>query len=136
MVFGVVAGAIALYEERTLFVMEALYHDGSGAVQGRLRSAINILFRLVIIAIAGIWLWIFSDLIWFYLHRVVPEVIDVFTPGGRKVGPINLFTLFGGGVVGPGLALAAIVLAAANKYLALAALSAVASYFFLVTSCC
>jgi hypothetical protein len=136
MILGVVAGVIALYEKRTVFVMGALHRDESGAVQGRLRSAMKILFRLVIIAYVGTQLWIFSDLIWFYLHRLVPEVIDVLTPGGRKVEPIELFALFGGGVVGPGLALAAILLAAANKYLALAALSAVASYFFLITSCC
>jgi hypothetical protein len=42
-----------------------------------------------------------------------------------------VFALFGGGIVGPGLALAAILLAAANKYLALAAFSAVASHFLL-----
>ncbi len=136
MVLGIVVGAKALYEKRTLFVMEAPHRDESGAVQGRLRSAINIFFRLVIIAIVGSWLLAFSDIIWFWLHRLVPEVINVFTPGGRKVEPIIRFATFGGGVVGPGLALATIVLAAANKYLALAALSAVASYFFLIQSCC
>ena len=131
MVLGVVAGAIALYEKRTVFVI-ALHRDESGAIRGRLRPAINILFRLVIIIIVGIHLWVFSDLIWNCLHRLVPQVIAGFTPGGRKAEPIVVFALFGGGIVGPGLALAAILLAAANKYLALAAFSAVASHFLLL----
>ena len=104
MVLGIVVGGKALYEKRTLFVMEAPHRDKSGAVQGRLRSAINVFFQLVIIAIVGSWLLAFSDIIWFWLHRLVPEVINVFTPGGRKVEPIIRFATFGGGVVGPGLA--------------------------------
>jgi hypothetical protein len=46
--------------------------------------------------------------------------------------PVNLFTL-AGGVFGPGFAIAAIVLAAANKHLPLAALSSVLAIVILVT---
>ncbi|HEY1475746.1 MAG TPA: hypothetical protein VGF53_16845 [Pseudolabrys sp.] len=137
MVSGIVIGAIALYEKRTVFVIGALHRDESGAVHGRLRSAINILFRLAIIAFVGLLLWTTSDIIWFWLHRLVriAEGREVFTLGWRKIVPLDLFTLFGG-VLLPGSALAAIVLAAANKYLALAVLSAIASYFLISFSCC
>src|SRR5262249_37802279 len=114
-----------------------LRRDESGVVHGRLRLAINILFRLAIIAFVSLLLWTTSDIIWFWLHRLVriAEGRDVFTLGLSKIVPLDLFTLFGG-VLLPGFALAGIVLAAANKYLALAALSAVASYFFFMYSCC
>ena len=137
MVSGIVVGAIALYEKRTVFVILALHRDESGAVHGRLRLAINTLFRLAIIAFVGLLLWTTSGIIWFWLHRLVriAEGRDVFTLGWRKIVPLDLFMLFGG-VLLPGFALAAIVLAAANKYLTLAALSAVASYFFFMYSCC
>lgn len=136
MVFDIVAGALALYEKRTVFVMPTLHRDKSGAraVLGRLRAAINILFRLAIIGYLGFGLWTFSDIIWFYLHQLVLHIIDVFAPGATKLRPIALFTILGGSLVGPGHALAAIVLAAANKYLALAVLSIGVAYFFLVTS--
>jgi hypothetical protein len=64
--------------------------------------------RLIIIAVAGFGMWEFSDLILMEMHDLAR--------------PFNLFTL-AGGVFGPGFAIAAIVLAAANKHLPLAALS-------------
>lgn len=136
MVFEIVVGAIALYEKRTVFVMPTLRRDKSGAraVLGWLGTAINILFRLAIIGYLAFGLWTFSDVIRFYLHQLVLHIVDVFAPGAMKLRPIALFTVFGGSLVGPGNALAAIVLAAANKYLVLAALSIAVSYFFLVTS--
>src|ERR1051326_4103506 len=89
MIFGVVAGAVALYGKRTVFVMPALHRDKSGAraVLGWLRAVINILFRLAIMAYVATLLWAFSELFWFYLHRLVPEVIDVFIPGWSKLRP-------------------------------------------------
>jgi hypothetical protein len=57
------------------------------------RPAINILLRLIIIAVAGFALWEFSDLIWM---------------------EITLFMLTGG-MFGPGFAIAAIVLAAVKQ---------------------
>ena len=80
--------------------------------------AINILLRLIIIAVAGFGMWEFSDLILMKMHHLAR--------------PFNLFTL-AGGVFGPGFAIAAIVLAAANKHLPLAALSSVLAIIILVT---
>ena len=80
--------------------------------------AINILLRLIIIAVAGFGMWEFSDLILMEMHHLAR--------------PFNLFTL-AGGVFGPGFAIAAIVLAAANKHLPLAALSSVLAIVILVT---
>lgn len=123
-VSGAVVGAIALYEKRTIFVIKALHRDESGAVQGRLRAALNILFRLLIIAFVGENLWTFAFLIWFWLPRLA-----------HPFDGMIVFALFGG-VIAPGFALVAIVLAAANKYLLLAALSADISQWFFLTSCC
>lgn len=82
------------------------------------RPAINILLRLIIIAVAGFGMWEFSDLILMEMHHLAR--------------PFNLFTL-AGGVFGPGFAIAAIVLAAANKHLPLAAPSSVLAIVILVT---
>lgn len=84
----------------------------------RPNRAINILLRLIIIAVAGFGMWEFSDLILMEMHHLAR--------------PFNLFTL-AGGVFGPGFAIAAIVLAAANKHLPLAALSSVLAIVILVT---
>jgi len=74
------------------------------------RPAINILLRLVIIAVAAFGIWEFRDLIWKEMHNLDR--------------PLNPFTLCGG-IFGPAFAVAAIALAAANKYLLVAALSSV-----------
>lgn len=73
---------------------------------------------IIIIAVAGFGMWEFSDLILMEMHHLAR--------------PFNLFTL-AGGVFGPGFAIAAIVLAAANKHLPLAALSSVLAIVILVT---
>jgi hypothetical protein len=133
MVCAIIAGALELYDKRTVFVIEARLPDKTGTVHRRLRSAINILFRLVLIATAGMWLWVFSGILP-YLYRRVPDVIHAFTPGGKKVEPIVVFMIFVGGVIGPGLAVAATMLAASNKYLVLAILYLVGAYFFSMMS--
>ena len=82
------------------------------------RPAINILLRLIIIAVAGFGMWEFRDLIWMAMHDLER--------------PFDLFTL-AGGVFGPAFAIAAIALAAANKHLPLAALSSVIAIVVFVT---
>src|SRR5690242_360771 len=94
-VCAIIAGALELYDKRTVFVIEALLPDKTGTVHRWLRSAINILLRLVLIATAGMWLWVFSGIL-LYLYGRVPAVIHAFTPGGKRVGPIVLFMIFVG----------------------------------------
>jgi hypothetical protein len=142
-VCAIIAGALELYDKRTVFVREPLLHDKSGAIHGRLRSALDIglqlgviLLRLAVIAYAGFWLWTFHLLFWFALHRLGTNVIGVFIPSGTNVRPIALFTILIGGIIGPGFAVAAIMLAAANKYLVLALLAMAGTYLSVMMSCC
>ena len=72
----------------------------------------NIVWRLIIIAIGGFVFLEFSGLIWIELHQLVRS--------------LNLFALTAG-VLGPALAIAAIVLAIADKYLPLATICAISS---------
>jgi hypothetical protein len=83
----------------------------------QIRRAINILLRFVIIAVAGVGLLEFSDLIWMELYRLTH--------------PFNLFTL-AAGIFGPASAIAAIALATVNKSLPLAAIFAVSSVVIFV----
>jgi len=78
----------------------------------------NYLLRLFIIAAAGYGLLDFSDLILIELRNLVR--------------PFKLYTL-AAGIVGPALAIAAIGLAAANRYLWFAALSALVSLVIFAT---
>src|ERR1051326_678618 len=43
MVCAIIAGAVELYEKRTVFVLEPLLPDKSGAMHGRLRPAMDIM---------------------------------------------------------------------------------------------
>ena len=81
------------------------------------KRATNILLRLVITAIAGFAMWEFRDLIWLEMHHL-----------DRPFNPPTLAE----GIFGPAFAIAAIALAAANKYLPLAALSSVISVVIFV----
>jgi hypothetical protein len=137
MVCAIIAGAVELYEKRTVFVLEPLLPDKSGAMHGRLRPAMDIvlqvgviLFRLAAIAGAGFCLWRFHPVFWGYLHLLGTEVVDVFIPSGKSETPMGLFTILSAGLVGPGLAVAGIMLAAANKYLLPATVYLIGTYFF------
>ena len=78
----------------------------------------NILLRLIIIAIGGFVFLEFSGVIWIALHQLVRS--------------LSLFALTAS-VLGPALAIAAIVLAIANKYLPLATICAISSLLIFAT---
>lgn len=78
----------------------------------------NISWRLVIIAIAGFVFLEFSELIWMELNQLAHS--------------FDLFALTAG-MFGPALAIAASVLAIANKYLPLATVCAVSSLLIFAT---
>ena len=78
----------------------------------------NILWRVIIIAIVGFVFLEFSELIWMELNQLARS--------------FDLFTLTAG-VLGPALAIAAGILALANKYLSLATICAVSSLVIFVT---
>jgi hypothetical protein len=83
-----------------------------------MRRAINILVRFVIIG-SGVLVFLeFSELIWLELNNL-------------KLS-FSLFALVAG-IVGPAIAIAAMVLAAMNKYLPLAALFAVSALVIFLT---
>ena len=77
----------------------------------------NILLRLIIIAIGG-FVFLESGVIWTELHQLVRS--------------LSLFALTAS-VLGPALAIAAIVLAIANKYLLLATICAISSLLIFAT---
>jgi len=136
-VCATIAGAIELYDKRTVFVLEPLRHDKSGAIHGRLRSAMDIvlqlyviLFRLAVIAGAGFWLWRFHPYFWAYLHQLGTDLIEMLIRSGKSETPSGLFIILSVGLVGPGLAVAGTMLAAANKYLVPATLYLIGTYFF------
>ena len=78
----------------------------------------NILWRLIIIAIGGFVFLEFSGVIWIELHQLVRS--------------LSLFALTAS-VLGPALAIAAIVLAITNKYLPLATICAISSLLIFAT---
>jgi hypothetical protein len=81
----------------------------------RLSDAMNILLRLTIIVIAGFAIWQFSDAFSLAMETLAKP---------REALWFNVLSALAEGVLGPGLAIAAIALAAANKRLLLAAIIA------------
>jgi hypothetical protein len=83
-----------------------------------MRRAINILVRFVIIGSSVLVFLEFSELIWLELNHLNRH--------------FSLFTVVAG-IFGPALAIAAMVLAAVNRYLPLAALFAVSALAIFIT---
>ena len=84
----------------------------------------NILLRLIIVAISGYAIWQFSD-------NFSLAVSTLAKPA--EAGWFNVLTALDEGVVGPALAVAAVALAIANKRLRLAAiLAGMALIFYFV----